>query len=80
MTIDCVALGPTTLYRALGAIRLQRANHLRNSSQFYLTEIHVSDFRAFISIYLFIGFLRRPTDILRMQSIFRFTVETKTPP
>lgn len=28
----------------------------------------------------FTGFLRRPTDILRMQLIFHFSVETLTPP
>lgn len=35
MTIDGVTLGPATPYRALRAVKLLRANYLRNSSQFY---------------------------------------------
>ena len=78
MTIDSKILGPILGYRAslrlLGLkLQLQQLHLLVRSSS-------VQTILPLFGIYCFIGFLRRPTDILRMQSIFHFLVETVTPP
>ena len=77
MTIGSKILGPILDYRAAQTVRSYAASSTTRSAS---CASPAANQLLFSAINCFIGLLRRPTDILRMQSIFHFLVETVTPP
>lgn len=79
-TIDSKILGPILDYRATKTVRSYAAIANSSTSEDSSKALALAKMLPLSAFNVFIGFLRRPTDILRMQSITHSLVETVTPP